>query len=845
MLAIFWKFLSVAWNVLSPVRALLVSSYADFNTVSSVVSTVQWTTVLDAPFVTSLYENASVLPDMPNEPSRFVNVYIDLIVQAKATAWAPFVNDLHRDPMVGRYCRSGLRPKTQAQRDALIVFDHMNLTDWGLNVHEFIADQEDCSVNEVTEAIICVKGLNASRLVNLEWSTKIPPSASKLAPGLRIWQELLTPDLDACLARRQALVVQASQADRVVEHPLVQLTKEIAFNYSLDLHGFASRAQLYSEFRDEQGFVDISGKRSGVRQTRLTGYILENVEFETPSALTAARQSMWDCSKLTSADTVSSCFRDRTLAGPAFFLGHYRTFGRLTEYRYLNFTRAHQFPSHRMVSENLFVSTDDVLDQYTAALWPLLSQRVRAIPNTAITEALGDAIVCVSDQRCLQECIEESTVQTQLQNSSGWKLGYRQSEKCVFKSIDPEFFAHGGYVSQECFGISFQDTGALQVVMAPSILRSLNLSMADWLVNGTADPNAVLACMLGGRIPHHQEGFPVYFIELIRSGTQTVLVSTFTNGSEKMFLNFLALVSLGGCTAFAGWTILETWSVWNLLNISARAWRRHRSHMVLSGFISLVSWYVGTTQTQCAWRMQISNATEIANLTVSTSTYRCFAGDAWAPIRSLWELTRLLAFSHVFYCIVFHEVTVGIEQYTGAIVLCSVCLGAAPNLITSVIITVINRWRLQSPRFSSLHNSIVLAVMWATALLVWCQWLRKPYSQMVFRLFAKVGYHQQPVLRRTMASYLVGSSYFTSRSGYHVTPNEWLPLSVVLELPNTAMAFIDTLNNEYTLDRELNRPCLLPPGCIMLRSATAAPTHALVPRQEFFVSCESKRQPLR
>ncbi|DBA03121.1 TPA: hypothetical protein N0F65_003368 [Lagenidium giganteum] len=743
-------FLSVVWNMLSPVRALLVSSFENFDTVTRNTAAVQWTTVLDAPFVTSLYENASVVPDVFNQPTRFVNVYIDLLVHAKSTKWAPFVNPLHRDPMVGRYCRSGFRPK--AQLDAIVYYDHINFTNWGLNLHEFIPDQDNCSVNEVTEAMMCIKGLNASRLVNLEWSTKIPPNATKLVQGLRIWQDLLTPDLDACLARRDELFRQANQSAHAMEHPLVLLAQEIAANYSLDLHGFASRDQLYSEFKDEKGFIDISGKLSGIRQTRLTGEILESVTFETPSSLTAPRESMWVCSKLADADAVSTCFQRRALAFPAFFLGHYRAFGQtdryiesrltdegnqvgnLTEYRYLNYTRAHSFPPHSMVSERLFVSTGDVLDQYNTAVRTLLSNRLRAMPDATISEVFGEAMVCITDQRCQQECMEESLIQIRSQNTTGWKLGYRQSEKCVFKPIDPAFFAHGGYVSQDCFGTSLQDTGALQVVVAPSTLQSIGLNESDWLINGTADPNAVLACMLGGRVPHHGEGFPVFFIELIRSGTQTVLVSTFTNGSEKTLLNFLALASLGGCAAFAWWTIMETWSVWGLawqnrnvipgsqqfehlifgiseLNISARVWRRHRPYMMLFGFISLISWYIGATKTQCAWQTQQPTTTETDVLVAVTSTYKCSAGNAWAPMHSLWELTRLVSFSHVFYYIVFHSLTVGIERYAAGIVLCSILLGTLPNLATSIVITNLNAWRLQNESLATLHNSIMLAVI--------------------------------------------------------------------------------------------------------------------------------------
>ncbi|DBA03120.1 TPA: hypothetical protein N0F65_003367, partial [Lagenidium giganteum] len=259
--------LSLVWNVASPIKSWILSSYELISNDSIQSEEMQWMHSLDAQFIQSLYEDANVPLDYPGQAKRFVNVYIDFMVQPMSLNWAPYVNARHNDPSIGRYCRSGLRPKREKQLAAIALYDHVDFVLWDHPITHVIPDQANCSVIEVAEAMMCIKGINASGIVNLEWSTGIPPTDPKLAPGLQIWQDLLMPDLETCLARRRELMSD----NTLNEHPLNVLTQEIATNYSLDPYGLAGKTNLYAEVQVQEGFIDMSGNLSGVRRARLSG----------------------------------------------------------------------------------------------------------------------------------------------------------------------------------------------------------------------------------------------------------------------------------------------------------------------------------------------------------------------------------------------------------------------------------------------------------------------------------------------------------------------------------------------------------------------------------------------
>ena len=208
---------------------------------SSIDQQLQWSDELEYDYAKSLYENAGVPFDFPvNQTVRFVNVFIDLMVLPRSSNWVRSIRDDLDDRIVGRYCRSGLRFKKDKQLAELENFlaSHRAFSLRGVEINKFVRDQENCRLNEISEAVMCLKGHDAEKLMSMA-GTNINPSYLPVLKALRKWQDKVMPDLTQCLERRQQLMQTQTKEDA-----LLQLSHELAKNYSIIEDGYAGMANL-------------------------------------------------------------------------------------------------------------------------------------------------------------------------------------------------------------------------------------------------------------------------------------------------------------------------------------------------------------------------------------------------------------------------------------------------------------------------------------------------------------------------------------------------------------------------------------------------------------------------
>ena len=120
------------------------------------------------------------------------------------------------------------------------------------------------TVNEVSEAIARIKGYNASQLINLEFSTTVDPADPRIHEGLVAYQNIVFPDINACLARRSHLIAQLGREER-----MDRLALGLSKNFSLRFENFAGLDRLKDPIQQTDGFVDLNGEMSGIRRSYL------------------------------------------------------------------------------------------------------------------------------------------------------------------------------------------------------------------------------------------------------------------------------------------------------------------------------------------------------------------------------------------------------------------------------------------------------------------------------------------------------------------------------------------------------------------------------------------------
>ena len=154
-------------------------------------------------------------------------------------------------------------------------------------IYHYLPDQEDCYVNEVAEAIACLKGFNMSDVLNLEWSTGADPNSLAIHEGLVAYQQLIFP----CLARRTFLNTSIFNSNE--QFAVDALAREMARNYSLRLENIAGVERFKQNMSQSEGFVDLSGDMSGLRKSQLVEQGVDGFHSEENHPLSAVRGILW------------------------------------------------------------------------------------------------------------------------------------------------------------------------------------------------------------------------------------------------------------------------------------------------------------------------------------------------------------------------------------------------------------------------------------------------------------------------------------------------------------------------------------------------------------------------
>ncbi|KAJ0391476.1 hypothetical protein P43SY_010519 [Pythium insidiosum] len=577
-------FVSLVWNVSSPFKQWALSRYGLIASEVTVSRTVGWNTVLDPAYVEYLYDHAGVPLDRRGEPRMLINVFIDFMITPKATRWGHLLNDMANDQYAGRYCRAGLVPNVAAQLAAIQANFSNGVSLWnGMKMTDFVPDQATgCAVGEVTEAVLCLKGINASTLVNLEWSAGVDPQDPDVHDGLQAYQDLLFPDLAACLARRALLTARLGR-----DSGLLRLTAELAANYSLELGNVAGTGNLYATFRQEAGFVDISGRRSGERVTLMMGNVLDrsmnNLDGNN-GVLVAARETLWWCvlSRPAQLPTLRACIEHYARALPAFQVGYYirtpassryaenrvfsepRALGNLTRFDYVGNLLGDVAFEHELLDTRSLVT--GVYGRYK----DIQGQTIAPIYNISDRTAIANGVFehCLVADDCFEACQNQSA-------DGSWTVAFRRSGVCEYKTIPPGLLNTRGFPSPRCFGAGTSD-GAVQVTLKagviPPVVNTSRGPVSLHTYERAALPANIMACIIGGRVPRLQDDYlPTYFYDMVFAGANTVLTTSFTSGSELLLLNIYALVILVGsiyysvCVARQHYRMLGRfiWSQWS------------------------------------------------------------------------------------------------------------------------------------------------------------------------------------------------------------------------------------------------------------------------------------------
>ncbi|KAJ0390329.1 hypothetical protein P43SY_010722 [Pythium insidiosum] len=231
----------------------------------------------------------------------------------------------------------------------------------------------------------------------------------------------------------------------------------------------------------------------------------------------------------------------------------------------------------------------------------------------------------------------------------------RKSGTCYRERFAPELINRNGFVSRDCYGIG-SGTNTLFFKLDPNATVTHGWTNAPAFVEiaNVADPNAILACIMGGRVPVKGDApFPSGFHNMVSLGTGMVLTVIFGDGSEQVLFNMYALVSLAGAVMYAGYVLTEATRMFRLqrraavqtqraravqqvrfsitvTTLSFRVWRLHFSHLSLFGFFTVFSWILGSSKTLCSWYSDGRRVIELSPGTMDLSVvpeYRCHGGS--------------------------------------------------------------------------------------------------------------------------------------------------------------------------------------------------------------------------
>ncbi|DBA01661.1 TPA: hypothetical protein N0F65_010312 [Lagenidium giganteum] len=844
--------LSVLWNLSSPLKSWLLSRYGFDSSEVSLSEGLQWITSIDYGIAKQLYADAGVELDLPDgQSTRFLNVYLDFMFFRKSTSWAHLVNHHHDDFYEGRYCRSTLVYRGDRAEAQLAKWRNTGVEFWTWTITDFVRDEEHgCAVHEVAEAVLCLKGINASDFINLDYKTALDPHDPEVHAMLVRYQELVLPDLNSCLARRASLLSAMGDAKLALQ----RLAAEIAANYTLDLRNRAGEANLFLDHSTEYGFVDINGHLSGQRHFKLAGTAAE-VRSPGIEPLAPIREILYICSTILPVNmTLLECIDRWAVVLPGIYMGwagnddgsgatnagwypisgdafqFASSEGIIRKYNQLNRGKVAHNASYLPLSA---ITSDLTQSAYRDEVDRIMFQ---AIFGDQIEWSKGDELMkerCYVRDACFDACLGENAT-----NGLDFTFAYRDpfSNQCTSKVLSYTM-NNRGYVSRECYGIG-KGNSSIRFMFNQNKYNQIHVpGLKTYVVNDTADPFEIFACIMGGRIPSG-ERLPENLPDFVDTRTNMIFLQSFERGSEQIFLNFYELLTLLGCTIFACWVAKVSVSIIRHTSMRADApnakqlsaqlrysltrtsvaiivWDRGLLLLRCFGFVSLVTWYLHATGTSCSWSVNGQdiwqlNSTDFLTTDTQEPLYSCQPGalhDFFWPFKAA---ARLQAASYTLFIMVFNGRLIrGLTRTAYGFSLALVFLGALPLLVTAVIITEINRARLTAGVMESVHNQLFVTLLWAFSLLsLWL--LRRHLIDWVSVPFRRLGIRRQLLLPQRGLQRIIGSYYFVHSSEFISHAIGFVPLSVCFESREFEFHYIILGTREYNdfKDRAGRKPSL-------------------------------------
>ncbi|KDO25165.1 hypothetical protein SPRG_20759 [Saprolegnia parasitica CBS 223.65] len=215
--------LSCLWNLLSPFKTWAITTYGFLSYATTRTELLEWNTVLNGRFLTQLYASAGIPLASPLAAERYINVALDFLVLPRSHfVWAasPIIDE-------GPFLRS-----TLTAPPATLALPTTNY---------YVAPVlHNCRLAGVTEAVLCLRGENASADLNATY-----------------------PYLSTCLTRRQTLLATGGS--------LIELASALATEFDLDGTHVAGSSLLFAPVTFMDGFLSLSGEPSGLATYRIYG----------------------------------------------------------------------------------------------------------------------------------------------------------------------------------------------------------------------------------------------------------------------------------------------------------------------------------------------------------------------------------------------------------------------------------------------------------------------------------------------------------------------------------------------------------------------------------------------
>ncbi|OQR85859.1 hypothetical protein ACHHYP_11266 [Achlya hypogyna] len=803
---------SCVWNICAPVKAWLLTRYGFVSTNDIATVSLEWHTVLNGRLLTALYSAAGIALSGPMAPTRYINVFLDFVISPRShLSWAASfdgsINDFQMDieGQAYRCSLNGTAERAQFARD-VAMYTTTGYSLWGSErIFNYIPPQDGpTNLHEVTEAVLCLKGMTPEDYVNVEFKSLLNPYTNESdAAAIATWRQGVFPNLTACLARRAALLATAMSPAA----GLTILATELASMYDLGLTNIAGSQQLYQPVTFLDGFMDLSGAKSGAVTYQISGpdpmHTLSASSGFLDSML-SAREAAWWCSiqyldPATQQRNITKCFAQFASTLPAFFLGKYLTVnsgtryldnnafvaaatnGSITAYNYRRRLTARLEDIEYVTPGNLTAWND---------LWKQLIATVAGPSMVTPTDALEE--ICFVGDGCFDVCANASA-------SGGSTLTFKRGGGCVAALDTIAHVLSDLYVDLKCFGLGSGTDNVLVTYMGADGIRRQVVAPA------TASPVAIWTCLIGGRAP--QSEFPSYVVELLSQGTQATLVLVKTDGSDSIMLNFISLVALVGYAYFSAETILALFRIWrwhrrlpdrrsrkqryySVVNssVASAIWARHRLAMRCVGFLNFIAWHIGAARMSCAWTPAI--------LDVATdAAYECRV-DVWGHVASASEGVRLVSISWVFFALVFLDRMPGIGIEVRGYAVVWALLGLLPLTVLAGFVAAVCLWRIQAGYLEWVHNQLFVLLVWTVVIgVLRCHAIQSRLLSGVGRVLRLIGVYKQLVDKESPFYDLVGDHFWIERLEWRPAPATYLPLSVLLESP--AVRLEDITDHEY------------------------------------------------